>query len=78
MSIASLATFIWIVIAKLIWGYKILGWASLIASIFLSSGIIIFVLGILGIYIGRIFKEVKNRPLYVVDESSNLNEINKE
>jgi len=78
MSITSLSIFIWVVTAKLIWGYQILGWASLIASIFLSSGIIIFVLGILGIYIGRIFKEVKNRPLYVVDEYLNLNDNNKE
>ena len=78
MSIASFSIFIWVVTAKLLWGYKILGWASLIASIFLSSGIIIFVLGILGIYIGRIFTEVKNRPLYVVDEYLNLNDINKQ
>ena len=74
MAIASLSIFAWVVTSKIIWGYKILGWASLIASVFLSSGIIIFVLGILGIYIGRIFNEVKNRPLYVVDEHLNLNE----
>jgi glycosyltransferase involved in cell wall biosynthesis len=78
MSIASLSIFIWVVTAKLIWGYQILGWASLIASIFLSTGIIVFVLGILGIYIGRIFNEVKDRPLYVIDECLNLNENYKE
>ena len=44
------------------------GWPSLIVSIWFFSGVIIFILGIIGIYISRIFDEVKNRPIYVVDE----------
>jgi hypothetical protein len=38
------------------------------AGIFLIGGIILVVLGITGIYIGRIFREVKNRPLFVIGE----------
>jgi len=40
-------------------------------TIVFFSGNILIVLGILGLYIGRIFSEVKNRPLYVVSETLN-------
>lgn len=42
------------------------GWTSMIVSLYLLGGIILFFMGILGIYIGYIFNEVKNRPLYVI------------
>lgn len=42
------------------------GWSSTIAAIFLMSGMILFAIGIVGIYIGNIFIQVKERPLYVV------------
>jgi hypothetical protein len=44
----------------------VIGWASLIITMFFSTGAIIFTLGILGLYIARIFTEVKGRPHYVV------------
>ena len=53
------------------WGYAALGWPSIIVTIVFFSGNILIVLGILGLYIGRIFSEVKNRPLYVVTETLN-------
>lgn len=55
----------------------VLGWASLIISIWFLSGVIIFVLGIVGIYIGRIFDQIKERPLYIVREKINQNYGNK-
>lgn len=42
------------------------GWASLIVSIWFMGGIIVFCLGIIGIYISRIFVETKNRPFVLV------------
>lgn len=42
------------------------GWTSLLATICLMSGIIIFAIGVVGIYIGNIFIQIKERPLYVV------------
>lgn len=42
------------------------GWASLIVSIWFMGGIIVFCLGIIGIYISRIFVETKNRPYVIV------------
>jgi dolichol-phosphate mannosyltransferase len=42
------------------------GWSSLIVVITVSSGFSMFLTGILGIYVGMIFQEVKRRPLYLV------------
>lgn len=44
----------------------ITGWSSLIVSIYFLGGIIISILGILGVYLGKTFDEVKQRPLYIV------------
>jgi len=43
-----------------------LGWTSLICSIFLSTGLIIFCVGIISLYLSKIFVEVKNRPYSIV------------
>lgn len=42
------------------------GWSSMIASVYFLGGIVISILGVLGVYIGKVFDEVKKRPLYVV------------
>jgi dolichol-phosphate mannosyltransferase len=45
-----------------------IGWTSVISVLFFSTGIILIVIGISSIYIGEIFKQVKNRPLYVIEK----------
>ena len=47
---------------------EILGYASLIVSIWLLAGFIIFILGVIGLYIGKTFEGVKNRPIYIIRE----------
>lgn len=47
------------------------GWTSIIASIFLMGGLTIASVGIVGIYVGNIFMEVKHRPLYIVRQQLN-------
>ncbi|MCR4440784.1 MAG: glycosyltransferase family 2 protein [Peptococcaceae bacterium] len=42
------------------------GWAVLFAGLFLLDGVILIALGIMGEYVGRIYDEVKNRPLYLL------------
>ena len=42
------------------------GWASLIVSLYFVGGIIIALLGVIGLYIGKMFDETKRRPLYIV------------
>lgn len=44
------------------------GFSSLIISIWLLSGVIISTIGIVGIYLGKTFNQVKNRPNYIIDE----------
>ena len=47
---------------------EVLGYTSLILSIWFVSGIIILLLGIVGLYIGKIFENVKDRPTYIIKE----------
>jgi dolichol-phosphate mannosyltransferase len=46
----------------------VLGFTSLIVSIWFLSGIIITTIGITGIYVGKIFDQTKNRPVFIIDE----------
>jgi glycosyltransferase involved in cell wall biosynthesis len=72
----SLISFIYafyIVTKTIILGIDVPGYASIMVTMLFLGGIQLFFLGLLGEYIGRIFKEVKNRPLYVVKETIGLN-----
>jgi dolichol-phosphate mannosyltransferase len=46
----------------------VLGYTSLIVSIWFLSGVIITTIGITGIYVGKIFDQTKNRPVFIIDE----------
>jgi polyisoprenyl-phosphate glycosyltransferase len=60
---------LWAISARLFTDKAVLGWASTIISILFVGGMILFTLGVIGEYISRIYEEVKNRPLYVVQET---------
>lgn len=47
------------------------GWTSVIASIFLIGGLVVASVGLVGVYVGNIFMEVKHRPLYIVRQQLN-------
>lgn len=61
---------IYFVVQSLSGGQSIVGWTSLIVSIYFLGGIIISTLGIIGIYLGKAFDEVKHRPLYIIARST--------
>jgi putative glycosyltransferase len=63
--IAGLAAFA-LIIWRFFYGGYMVGWPSLIVSIWLLGGISIMCLGVIGIYLGKIFSEVKDRPYTVV------------
>jgi hypothetical protein len=46
----------------------VLGYTSLILSIWLLGGIILFCLGVLGLYLGRVYESAKGRPIYIVSQ----------
>lgn len=49
------------------------GWTSMIAAICLSTGLLMMCIGIVGIYVGNIFMQCKERPLYVIRSIENDN-----
>lgn len=73
----SFASFVYliVVICQRLFGQQTQpGWASLMAIILFSNGIILIMLGILGEYLGRIYEEVKDRPLYIVARTRGIGE----
>ncbi|MBI1215830.1 MAG: glycosyltransferase [Alphaproteobacteria bacterium] len=58
----------YIALRTLIFGVDVPGWATVVAGMMLLGGIQLISIGILGEYVGQIFTEVKNRPLYIVAE----------
>ena len=64
-----------IVSKTVLFGIDVPGYASLMVAVLFVGGVQLFFLGLLGEYIGRIYKEVKNRPLYVVEKTIGLDEI---
>jgi len=71
LSAISIILAVKIVYGAIKWGNNVLGWTSLITAILFASGIILVVLGIIAIYVGQIFREVKKRPLYIISEELN-------
>ena len=76
----SLFSFIYLVIIlwqRLFTDTTIDGWASTVGLILFTQGIVLMILGLMGEYIGRIFEEVKNRPVYIVQETLGYDSIDK-
>jgi dolichol-phosphate mannosyltransferase len=67
-SFASFLLILWVIGAKLFTDRTVLGWASLMVAVLLIGGVQLLTIGILGEYIGRIFDEAKQRPLYLIRE----------
>jgi len=68
ISFLSIASAVFFFIRTMLFGTDLPGFPSLIVSIMFFSGIQLMSLGVIGEYVGRIFAEVKRRPLYVVAE----------
>lgn len=52
--------------------YQVSGYASIMLSIWFLAGLIILILGIVGLYISKIFDGVKDRPIYIIDQKQNI------
>ena len=72
-AMASLTLMVGLMLYKLAGGQGIIpGWTSLAVAVLFLGGVQLLAIGILGEYIGRIYEEVKRRPLYLVRDSVNL------
>lgn len=59
---------IYMIIRKLFYGIQVQGYTSIILTILCIGGVQLVIIGLMGEYIGRIFSEVQNRPMYVINE----------
>ena len=65
---AGLGFLVYVLHRRLVAGATVPGWASIVSLLVVFHGITLLLLGVLGEYVGRIYEEVKRRPLYVVRE----------
>lgn len=61
---------LWLTIKYFVWQTPVVGWTSMMVSIYFLAGMVISSIGMVGIYIGKIFDEVKGRPLYIVESTT--------
>ncbi|WP_093672078.1 glycosyltransferase family 2 protein [Sporolactobacillus nakayamae] len=79
-ALLSIAGFVYMIVAlalKLFTSNTVPGWTSLIVIQLLFSGFTLFILGVMGEYIGRIYDETKDRPLYIIKEAKGFGAVNK-
>lgn len=59
---------VWAVYKRLLTDEAVEGWASVVVAVLILGGVQLLCLGIIGEYLGRVFEEVKGRPLYIPDK----------
>lgn len=67
-SVTSFILGLFFLFRAIFYGFTVEGWVSIVISIMFSTGLLLIVLGVVSIYIRQIFREVKNRPLYIEDQ----------
>jgi dolichol-phosphate mannosyltransferase len=68
VSFISMISALYIIFRYFMYAKSVEGWTSLFVSLYFATGLIIGTIGIVGLYVGKIFDEVKRRPLYIIDE----------
>ena len=72
MSMASMLYGGYLVARYFIYDILVEGWTSVMVSIYLVGGLLFANMGVLGLYIGKVFNEMKDRPIYVVESKLNF------
>ncbi|MGY1458931.1 MULTISPECIES: glycosyltransferase family 2 protein [unclassified Luteimonas] len=66
-AVVAFAYGLWIILKALFWGDPVAGWPTMMSVILFLGGVQLMALGLIGEYLGRLYEESKQRPLYVVD-----------
>lgn len=74
MSIGAIFVGVYNIIAKYLGINEIVGYTSIVCSIWFVGGLLLFMMGIMGLYIGKIFDQVKGRPIFIVKDVINTEE----
>lgn len=70
LSMISLIYAMWLVLRYFVFSIPVAGWTSVMVSIYFVGGLLFANMGVLGLYIGKTFDETKNRPLYLVQDTT--------
>ena len=71
MSVVSMLMAVYNIFAKIVGLNEVVGYTSTIFSIWFVGGLLLFMMGVLGLYIGKIFDQVKGRPVFIVSDTLN-------
>lgn len=74
-SVLSILTYVPYILISFYSGNAVSGWSSVLATVVFLGGLQLMILGIIGIYLGKLFMQSKNRPNYIVGETNIKNEI---
>ena len=74
MSVLSFLLALYNVVARMVGIISFPGYTTTVFSIWVVGGLMLFVMGVLGLYIGKIFDQVKGRPIYIVRNTINISE----
>jgi glycosyltransferase involved in cell wall biosynthesis len=75
MAAAALLTGLYYIVRYLTHGIGVEGWTTVVVSIYFIGGMTLATLGVIGLYLGKVFNEVKARPLYVVRDLLNFDSV---
>lgn len=72
MSLFSFLMAVYNIFAKFAGWNEVAGYTTTVFSIWFVGGLLLFMMGILGLYIGKIFDQVKGRPVFIVQDTLNI------